>query len=54
MWAVLFCVATKGTEQLLPVILNGAAGRVKDLGEQTVGNNRFFATAQNDRGGLSE
>ena len=35
---------------LLPVILNG----VKDLGEQTIGSNRFFAAAQNDRLGRSE
>ena len=26
-----FCVSTKRTEPLLPVILNGAAGGVKDL-----------------------
>ena len=35
---------------LLPVILN----EVKDLGEQTIGSNRFFAAAQNDRLGRSE
>ena len=35
---------------LLPVILNG----VKDLIEQTIESNRFFAYAQNDRLGRSE
>ena len=34
MWAVLFCVSTKGTELLLSVILNEAAGGVKDPGRQ--------------------
>ena len=33
---------------LLPVILN----EVKDLGEQTVGSNRFFAYVQNDKDSL--
>ena len=33
-----------------PVILNGAAGGVKDLGHKTEEHNRFFANAQNDKG----
>ena len=57
-------MSTKRTEPLLPVILNGAAGGVKDLGPQlrlvilnevkdlgldNKEHNRFFAAAQNDR-----